>query len=765
MSWIDWLIVIVPLIFIVGIAIYSRRYARSVTDYMAAGRVAGRYAMAVGDLMAGLSVISLVAGTESGYQTGYAVGFWQNILMPISMVLALTGYCTYRWRETRCLSRGQFLELRYGSKLFRLVTAFISTSAEMITNAISPAIAANFFIYYLKLPHEVMICGIGMPCYVIIVALCLTLATVLIWPSGRISLLITDSIQGILSFPIFVIVIGFILLKFSWNIDIVTVLGDRVPEQSFLDPYDISQLRDFNLFALVVTITSNILNRAAWFGNDTSNAGRSPHEQKMAGVLGQWRTAVSTMFVLILAVMTIAFMNGERFASRNSDNPFKVTNNEIRRELSAKVIRKVVKEPGRQQEVITRIHAIPDQIHRPGVDQPFSQQKNLDTVYLQTVQNSLGDTPEAHHMTQEYRTTYQQMMLPSVLREIFPVGLLGIFCLLLVMLLISTDDSRIFNSASALVQDMVLPCYTFFCKKRLDPKTHLLLLRLTTLGVALQFFIVAILFRNMDYISMFVTIMSAFWIAGSGPVLVFGLYSRFGNLTGAWCSIIFGSGTSLLGLIGQRSWTKTIYPFLEQHGWDKSLGNFLSAVSSPFDPWIHWEINPYKFPLNSYEIFFLSMILALVTYIAGSYLTYRPFDLDKLLHRGKYADAESSQLVRTTWNLRTLAFHLLSITPEYTRGDKIIAWGVFLYSFVYKLIIAFAAVFVCNLFFRWPKEWWGWYFYLTSLIIPGLIAVVSTVWFMWGGIRDLKQLFRDLENRKIDNNDNGQVLEKDEIVR
>lgn len=36
---------------------------------------------------------------------------------------------------------------------------------------------------------------------------------------------------------------------------------------------------------------------------------------------------------------------------------------------------------------------------------------------------------------------------------------------------------------------------------------------------------------------------------------------------------------------------------------------------------------------------------------------------------------------------------------------------------------------------------------------------------MWGGIRDLRQLFRDLEKRQIDNNDNGQVLEKDEIVR
>ena len=34
-----------------------------------------------------------------------------------------------------------------------------------------------------------------------------------------------------------------------------------------------------------------------------------------------------------------------------------------------------------------------------------------------------------------------------------------------------------------------------------------------------------------------------------------------------------------------------------------------------------------------------------------------------------------------------------------------------------------------------------------------------------GGIRDLRQLFRDLKKRQIDNNDNGQVLEKDEIVR
>ena len=44
------------------------------------------------------------------------------------------------------------------------------------------------------------------------------------------------------------------------------------------------------------------------------------------------------------------------------------------------------------------------------------------------------------------------------------------------------------------------------------------------------------------------------------------------------------------------------------------------------------------------------------------------------------------------------------------------------------------------------------------LLIPGIIAVVSTVWFMWGGFKDIKNLFINLENRKIDESDNGQIL-------
>ncbi len=751
MHWVDWLIVIVPLTLIVGLAIYARRYARGIVDFLAAGRVAGRYVMSVGDMTVGLSVIVLIAGAEQNYQTGFGVVFWNNIVAPIGIVLALTGYCTYRWRETRCLSKGQFIELRYGSKFFRIVTAAVSSLAEMVTNAIGPALAANFFIYYLGLPHRVMIGGISLPCYAIIVTLCLALSLTVIWPGGRISLLITDCFQGLLCYPIFVIIVGFILLKFSWDIDIAPALSARAANESFLDPYDIAQLRDFNVFALMVTLVSTIMNRASWMGNDTTNAGRDPHEQKMAGILGSWRNGFAYVMVLMVAVIVIVFMNSGNFATHGDANRFQVTNNEVRKYLSERVITEVVADEAAQQRIIAKVNRIPDQVHRIGIDPALSQNNNLDTVYFDTVRNELGDSPQERYQYQQYRTLFQQMMMPSVLNKILPAGLFGLFCLLMVMLLISTDSSRIFNASGCIAQDIILPFY----KGRLTTKKHLLLLRLSSLAVTVFFFVVALFFAQLDYINMFVTIMCALWLGGAGPIMIFGLYTRFGNLTGAWCAIIFGSGTSLLGLIFQRNWALSIYPWLERMNWVETLNGGLLWISSPLDPWIHWEMDPVKFPINSFEIFFISMVLAIGSYIIGSYLTYKPYDLDKLLHRGQYSDGHEAP--PEPWSWRTLMNKLVSITPDYTLGDKVITWALFVHSFIYTFGMTFVAVIVWNMISPWPLQWWSNYFYITSLVIPGIIGLISTVWFMWGGIVDTRRLFIDLAARQDDPEDNGQV--------
>ena len=49
-------------------------------------------------------------------------------------------------------------------------------------------------------------------------------------------------------------------------------------------------------------------------------------------------------------------------------------------------------------------------------------------------------------------------------------------------------------------------------------------------------------------------------------------------------------------------------------------------------------------------------------------------------------------------------------------------------------------------------------FFITTLLIPGIVGVISTIWFLIGGIHDARQLFIDLEKRVEDPDDNGQIF-------
>ncbi|NMA41965.1 MAG: sodium:panthothenate symporter [Oligosphaeraceae bacterium] len=807
MALLDWLILIVPLLAIVGAAFYTQRYIHDAVDFLAAGRIAGRYAISVADLASGLSIITLVALSEQNYQCGFGVAFWNSIGIPVGIAMSLTGYCNYRWRQTRCLSRGQFIELRYGSKFFRVVTAVISTTAESVTNAIGPAIAARFFIYYLGLPHRFTFFGISLPCYGIVVVLCLTLAILLIWPSGRISLLITDCFQGLLTYPIFIILAGFILLKFSWDIDVLPVLINRAPQQSFVDPHQIRAFRDFNIFMITAELTSGVINRASWFGNDTTNSGRTPHEQKMAGILGAWRATFANMIILLIALMVYVFMTSGNFANRN--NVFKCSNNEIRRELTTKIMDELhgdgLIDQDKHQTIQQKIdemqdiapgltHSarpiaqIPNDTYQDGAirhqeilvrkadgaivtenpeDGSIVVCDNLDKHYFDVVYSELGQTPSGRSAFQQYRSKFQQMMMPVCLKNMFPIGLQGLFCLLAVMLLISTDDTRIFNAVGSIVQDIVLP----YCKTRPTPEKHILLLRIWTILVGVFFFVVSMFFSQMDYIIMFTTIMSAVWLGAAGPIMVGGLYTRFGNLTGAWCAIVFGSGSTLLGMICQFRWASTIYPWLEKHQLIDKVGTAFTTLSKPFHPYIQWEMNAVRFPINSYEIFFFAMLISILTYTIGSFLTYKPYNLDKLLHRGKYADEKESPaslaapenitsgkpgIFRRIWTF--IQKNMLGIDSEYTRGDKIIAYSVFTYVIIYKFLIIFLGVFIYTKYISpWSQTAWGNYFLIVQIIIPIFLGLVTTVWFVWGTIKDIRQLFSDLENRKVDTTETGQL--------
>ncbi len=745
MSLLDWLIVIIPVIAVLGVGMYSRRYIRSVTDYLAAGRICGRYVLSIGDVANALSIITLLAFVEVHYKTGFALAFWQQLTMPISILMGLLGFCHYRFRETKAMSLGQFLEMRY-SRPFRIFAAALRSLSEIIANMIMPALAARFFMYMLDLPTKFNFLGLQLDTYTGIILICLTLAISIICMGGTLALVITDAIQGMLLYPMLVIFVIFILCKFSWAQEIVPVMSDRVAGESFLNPYDIENLRDFNVFYLICLIFNTIFHRASWIGAGATSAAKTPHEQKMAGLLGSWRGAIVTMFSLLVAVMIITFMNHKDFADEA-----KV----VRDNLSIRITNELVQDTQLRDKIIADVKAIPPQRHEIGVDAPLSQDKNLDTTYFNVIHSHLQPLEGGNQVFQQFRTLFNQQTLGTTMRHLLPKGLLGLFCLLMVLAMISTDDTRIFSAALTVTQDVFLP----FFKNGLSPEKHVLLIRAVSIGVGVIFLIGSSFMSQLDYINLFVTIVCSMWLGGCGPVMIFGLYSRFGTTLGAWVSLLSGMFLSLGAIVIQRNWADYIYPYLLEKNWVDGLSRFLEIVSGPFHPYIVWKMDAIKCPINSYEFSFIIMMITLALYVVVSLIDGRgkeKFNLDRMLHRGIYnIDGEQKERLALTW--RNVLSKIVGITHEYTTGDKVIAWGYVFYSFIYTFFGTFVCVFLWNRFSPWPIEWWGHYFLVVSLIVPGIVALGSFFWFTICGFIDLIRMFRDLEKRIVNPLDNGMV--------
>ena len=368
----------------------------------------------------------------------------------------------------------------------------------------------------------------------------------------------------------------------------------------------------------------------------------------------------------------------------------------------------------------------------------------------------MSQTEPGKKVAQTFDTIYGQMLVPLAIREMLPpYGVTGIFCALMIFLMISTDTTYMHSWGSIIVQDFVVPLR----KKAFTPKGQINALRWSIAGVCIFAFLFSLLFAQIDYILMFFAITGAIW-SGAGVVITMGLYWKRGTTAGAFTALLLAAIWALSGITAQQTWAQYIYPWLERNDLVQAVGDALWNISSPLHPWVEWKMNANKFPINSVEIGFMGQILALVSYMVVSLLTCRkPFNMDKMLHRGIYADANAVKVEKKPFKFSTfMNKNLLGIDEQYTKGDKVLAWSVFCYSFIYTFIILFVMVVVWNLFVDWSDEAWGVYFYIKQFVVVGIIGVVSTFWFGIGGTIDLFRLFRDLDAKESNDLDDGRVV-------
>ena len=172
---------------------------------------------------------------------------------------------------------------------------------------------------------------------------------------------------------------------------------------------------------------------------------------------------------------------------------------------------------------------------------------------------------------------------------------------------------------------------------------------------------------------------------------------------------------------------------------------------------------PSKFPINGQWMSFIAMVTAAGLYWIVSLLTCREdFNMDQMLHRGQYAlDPKAAAAVTAAVPKGFTLRKFLGIDHQYSRGDKVISYSLFTWKMFWLAVGAIITLWnLVNIwpFERWPLSWWSNYWRITSIYIPFVLAIPTTLWFLWGGIRDMRLLFRDLRGVTRHVHDDGTVV-------
>jgi len=223
MTLLDWIIVAGMYAVIVGAVVVTRRSMRGVTDYLAAGRSAGRYLLTISAGIAGLGAITVVANLEMGYQAGFALSWWGLSMALFQMIVTISGWVNYRFRRTRALTLAEFFERRY-SRRFRIFAGTVAFGAGLINFGIFPSVGARFFIHYLGLPEVWQLGALSLPVFPSLMAVLLITAVYFVFTGGQVSVMITDFIQGAFANLVFLILAVYLLLLVGWG-DVGEVLS------------------------------------------------------------------------------------------------------------------------------------------------------------------------------------------------------------------------------------------------------------------------------------------------------------------------------------------------------------------------------------------------------------------------------------------------------------------------------------------------------------------------------------------------------------
>ena len=503
LAFIDWLVIIIVLGGMIYSVSFTKGLMKSVTDFLSAGRTAGRYVISVSSGVAGLGAISIVMFLEMGYIAGFALSWWGLSQGIIILAITMSGWVIYRFRQTRSLTLAQFFEKRYSRK-FRIFAGVVAFVSGIINFGIFPAVGAQFFINYCGLPDSI----IGIPMYPLVMILLLSIALYFVYTGGQIAVIIADFFQGVFVTIVLFVITLYLFINIGWDQvseslqqtplklakqevqdlnedesflllseyeknEKIKGINEKYENSSRINPFKTSHVEDFNFGYFLIGLIGIMYGALSWQGSQGySSSAKNAHEAKMGSVLAGFRGMPQGQFMFLVPVLVYVYMNHPDF-------------------------------------------------------------------------QSVADSVNASLATMPTDTLKSQMRAPFVLSEVLPVGLLGAFAALMLAAFISTHDTYLHSWGSIFIQDVIMP----FRKKPFEKDEHIKVLRYSIFGVAIFIFLFSLLFSQSQKIALYFAVTAAIFAGGVGAVIIGGLYWDKGTTEGAWTAMIVGAFIGVSGTL------------------------------------------------------------------------------------------------------------------------------------------------------------------------------------------------------------------------
>lgn len=306
----------------------------------------------------------------------------------------------------------------------------------------------------------------------------------------------------------------------------------------------------------------------------------------------------------------------------------------------------------------------------------------------------------------------QQMTTMTALSILLPTGLKGMFCAVMFAGFIGSVNSVMCNLGTGFVQDVIVPLHG----DHIAPAKHMRWLRWSIATVALVMGVLSLVWRQNEFILMFMSGAAAVFTAGAGAVIIGGLYWKRGTTAGAWTAVIVGSSVMIAWMLVRQ--------------------------------WLPAEVLA-KLP-NTQRVSFAVMLCCTALYGVVSWLTCRtPFNLDRMLHRGAYASLDGAPTDLRSWWGR-----ILGITTDFTRADRIIVYVSLAWTFAWFFVAVTGTVW--NAIDPFGARAWSTFWMVKAWIGLGL-GIAATVWINIGGLFDLRYLIHRLRTDVRDTSDDGVV--------